>query len=84
MRTRRQQGPATTYGYIVEASIAKGRIKAIDTSAAERAPGVVLVLTYRNAPAQGAGTHPVAHPVLTGPEVVPLRRTRCFRGRRNV
>ena len=64
-----EQGPATTYGYIVEASIAKGRIKTIDTSAAERAPGVVLVLTYRNVPAQGTGTHPVAHPVMTGPEV---------------
>jgi xanthine dehydrogenase YagR molybdenum-binding subunit len=63
------QGPATTYGYIVEASIAKGQIKAIDTSAAERAPGVVLVLTYRNVPAQGTGTHPVAQPVLTGPAI---------------
>ena len=33
------QGPATTYGYVVEASIGKGRIKSIDTLAAERAPG---------------------------------------------
>ena len=55
---------------LVEASIGKGRIKSIDTSAAERAPGVVLVLTYRNAPEQGAGNHHVAHPVLTGPEVL--------------
>ena len=33
------------------------------------APGVVLVLTYRNAPEQGTGNHHVAHPVLTSPEV---------------
>src|ERR1700694_3170432 len=64
-----QQGPATTYGYVVEASIGKGKIKSIDTAAAEKAPGVVLVLTHRNAPAQGTGNHHEAHPVLTGPEV---------------
>ncbi|HET6306689.1 MAG TPA: xanthine dehydrogenase family protein molybdopterin-binding subunit [Rhodopila sp.] len=63
------QGPDTTYGFIVQASIGKGRIKAIDTASAEKAPGVVLVLTHLNAPEQGAGTHAVAHPVLTGPEV---------------
>jgi xanthine dehydrogenase YagR molybdenum-binding subunit len=64
-----QQGPTTTYGYVVEASIGKGRIKSIDTLAAERAPGVVLVLTHRNAPAQGTGNHREAHPVLTSPDV---------------
>src|ERR1700694_2682808 len=64
-----QQGPNTAYGYLVEASIGKGKIKSIDTAAAEKAPGVVLVLTHRNAPAQGTGNHHEAHPVLTGPEV---------------
>jgi len=64
-----QQGPAVAYGYVVEASIGKGRIEFIDTGAAERAPGVVLVLTHRNAPKQGTGDHHVAHPVLTSPEV---------------
>src|SRR3954465_14220789 len=63
------QGPATTYGYVVEASIGLGRIKSIDTRAAEKAPGVLLVLTHRNAPAQGSGNHHEAHPVLTSPEV---------------
>src|SRR5256886_9952838 len=57
------------YGFVVEASIGKGKIKSIDTRAAEKAPGVVLVLTHRNAPAQGSGNHREAHPVLTGPEV---------------
>jgi xanthine dehydrogenase YagR molybdenum-binding subunit len=64
-----QQGPAVAYGYVVEASIGKGRITFIDTDAAERASGVVLVLTHRNAPEQGAGNHHEAHPVLTSPEV---------------
>ena len=59
----------TLYGFVVEASIGKGRIKSIDTRAAEKARGVVLVLTYRNAPEQGTGNHREAHPVLMGPAV---------------
>ena len=57
------------YGFLVEASIGKGMIRSIDTRAAEKAPGVVLVLTHHNAPAQGTGNHREAHPVLTGPQV---------------
>src|SRR6195952_1255399 len=57
------------YGFVVEASIAKGTIRSIDTRAAEKAPGVAWVLTHRNAPAQGTGNHREAHPVLTGPQV---------------
>src|ERR1700676_5289198 len=57
------------YGFVVEASIGKGTIKSIDTRAAEKAPGVALVLTHRNAPAQGTGNHREAHPGLTGPQV---------------
>src|SRR6266849_2299716 len=59
----------TLYGFVVEASIGKGKIKSIDTRAAENAPGIVLVLTHRNAPAQGTGNHREAHPVLTSPQV---------------
>jgi xanthine dehydrogenase YagR molybdenum-binding subunit len=62
-------GPDTAYGYVVQASIGKGRIISMDTRAAEQAPGVVFVLTYLNAPAQGEGNHHEAHPVLTGPQV---------------
>ncbi|HEY8050755.1 MAG TPA: molybdopterin cofactor-binding domain-containing protein, partial [Ramlibacter sp.] len=40
------------YGWVVEAGIAKGRIAEIETREAEAAPGVLLVLTHRNAPAQ--------------------------------
>ena len=41
-----------TYGWIVEASIAKGRVADIDTREAESVPGVLLVMTHRNAPEQ--------------------------------
>jgi xanthine dehydrogenase YagR molybdenum-binding subunit len=41
-----------SYGFAVGATIAKGRIVAIDTAAAEHAPGVIKVLTYKNAAAQ--------------------------------
>ena len=42
-----------TYGFVVVSTISKGRITAIDTSAAEKASGVLLVLTHANAPKQG-------------------------------
>ncbi|ALG73019.1 dehydrogenase [Azospirillum thiophilum] len=38
------------YAALAHSTIAKGRIAAIDTAAAEAAPGVVLVMTHRNAP----------------------------------
>src|SRR6476660_611783 len=63
------QQASVLYGFVVEASIGKGTIRSIDTRAAERAPGVALVLTHRNAPAQGTGNHREAYPVLTGPEI---------------
>ncbi len=45
-------GPRPLVGWIVPAEIARGRIVAIDAAAAERAPGVRLVLTHANAPPQ--------------------------------
>jgi xanthine dehydrogenase YagR molybdenum-binding subunit len=47
-----QEGGKPAYGFIVEASIAKGTVADIDASAAERAAGVLLVMTYKNAPKQ--------------------------------
>jgi xanthine dehydrogenase YagR molybdenum-binding subunit len=38
------------YAAMRYSTIARGRITSLDTSAAEAAPGVVLVMTYRNAP----------------------------------
>jgi xanthine dehydrogenase YagR molybdenum-binding subunit len=45
---------APLYGYVVQAATARGTIKSIDTAAAERMPGVRLVLTYKNAPGLAA------------------------------
>jgi xanthine dehydrogenase YagR molybdenum-binding subunit len=42
--------PGVVYGFLVGSTVAKGRIKSIDTKAAEWAPGVVSVITYVNAP----------------------------------
>ena len=47
-----REGDAPAYGFIVEAGIARGSVRAIDVGAAEQAPGVLLVLTHRNAPPQ--------------------------------
>lgn len=38
------------YGVIVKTSAAAGKITEIDTTAAEKAPGVIKVITYKNAP----------------------------------
>jgi xanthine dehydrogenase YagR molybdenum-binding subunit len=43
-----------SYGVIVGSAIAKGRVVRINTEAAESIPGVLLVLTHLNAPAQPA------------------------------
>jgi xanthine dehydrogenase YagR molybdenum-binding subunit len=47
-----REGAAPAYGFLVQATIGKGRIGAIDTAAAEKAPGVLLVMTHLNAPTQ--------------------------------
>jgi len=43
--------PGLTYGVLVSSTIAKGRIKSFDTKQAEKAPGVLDVITHLNAPA---------------------------------
>ena len=40
------------YGFLVEAAVARGRVLSVDTAEAEHAPGVLLVMTHRNAPKQ--------------------------------
>ncbi len=42
--------PRQAHGAIVRSTVANGRIASIDSAAAERGPGVVAVLTHRNAP----------------------------------
>jgi xanthine dehydrogenase YagR molybdenum-binding subunit len=51
-----REGGVPAYAFLVEAGIATGRLAALDTDAAEKAPGVILVLTYKNAPKQGPKT----------------------------
>ncbi len=41
--------PNVAYGVLTLSTIAKGKIASIDTRAAEKVPGVLLVLTYQNA-----------------------------------
>jgi len=63
------------YGYIVGATIGKGRITRINTSHAEQSPGVRLVMTHRNAPEQGTpdlsipSQYSRAFPALSGPDI---------------
>lgn len=42
--------PGVAHGAIVRSTVANGRIASIDIAAAERAAGVLVVLTHRNAP----------------------------------
>jgi xanthine dehydrogenase YagR molybdenum-binding subunit len=60
--------PNAAYGYVVGAAVAKGRMSAIDTNAAKRAPGVLAVVTYENAGKIGKGKFNTAR-LLAGPEV---------------
>lgn len=67
----------TAYGFIVGATVGKGRISGIDTSRAESAPRVLAVLTYQNAPKQaplhpresGANRFDRSEPFLFSPDV---------------
>jgi xanthine dehydrogenase YagR molybdenum-binding subunit len=60
--------PNIAYGYILGAAIAKGRIASIDTQRAEAAPGVLAVVTYRNAGPLGVGKFYVQR-MLAAPDV---------------
>src|SRR5918996_5974467 len=42
--------PDLAHAAIVRSTVAKGRIASIDSAAAERSPGVIAVVTHRNAP----------------------------------
>jgi xanthine dehydrogenase YagR molybdenum-binding subunit len=42
--------PGVAYGFMVLSTVASGRIRDIDTSRAMREPGVLAVMTHRNAP----------------------------------
>lgn len=56
------------YGQIVHAGIAKGRIKAMDLSEAEAAPGVLAIVTAANAGTLAKGDYNTAK-LLGGPQI---------------
>ncbi|MEH3146518.1 MAG: xanthine dehydrogenase family protein molybdopterin-binding subunit [Methylobacterium frigidaeris] len=47
---RHDVAPKQAYGYVLGATIAKGRVRAVDTAAARRAPGVLAVVTTLDTP----------------------------------
>ena len=63
-----EAAPNAAYGYVVGATIAKGRIAAIDVEAARRSPGVIAIVTAENAGKLGKGKYNTAR-LLAGPEV---------------
>ncbi|SEL65956.1 xanthine dehydrogenase YagR molybdenum-binding subunit [Roseateles sp. YR242] len=65
---RHDVAPNPTYGVVVGAGIAKGSIAAMDVKAAEAAPGVLAVVTARNAGKLGQGKFNTAK-LLAGPQV---------------
>ena len=61
--------PNQAYGQVVGATIPKGRVTRLDTAAAEKAPGVIAVVTAKNAGKLGKGNFNAA-PLLGGPDIV--------------
>ncbi|HSW20929.1 MAG TPA: aldehyde oxidoreductase molybdenum-binding subunit PaoC [Ramlibacter sp.] len=64
----RYEVPNAAYGCMVGAGIAKGRIAAMDLRAAQAAPGVITIVTARNAGKLGKGKFNTAR-LLGGPEI---------------
>lgn len=65
---RHDVAPNPAYGYIVAAGIAKGRIGSMDLRAARAAPGVLAIITARNAGKLGKGVFNTAK-LLGGPDI---------------
>ncbi|MDB5820047.1 MAG: aldehyde oxidase and xanthine dehydrogenase molybdopterin binding [Rhizobacter sp.] len=65
---RHDVAPDPTYGYIVAAGVAKGRIASMSLGAARAAPGVLAVVTARNAGKLGKGVFNTAR-LLGGPDI---------------
>ena len=61
-----------TYAALAHSTIARGRIARIGTAAAEAAPGVVLVMTYKNAPRMNPPALFFTSPSAAGPSTLPI------------
>lgn len=71
--------PGLLYAAIVHSTIARGRITGLDTSAAEAAPGVALVMTYRNAPRLKPPRMFGTSPDAAGPSELPVMQDDAIR-----
>ena len=60
------------YAALAYATIPRGRIATLDTSAAEEATGVVLVMTHRNAPRMNKPAVFGSSPTAAGPSDLPI------------
>ncbi len=60
------------YAALAYSTVAKGRIKTLDTAAAESAPGVVLVMTHKNAPRMKPTPVFNSNPKAAGPSSLPI------------
>ncbi len=65
---RHDAAPNAAYGYVIGAGIAKGRIASMDLRAARAAPGVLAIVTARNAGKLGKGNFNTAK-LLGGPAI---------------
>jgi xanthine dehydrogenase YagR molybdenum-binding subunit len=65
---RHDVAPDAAYGWIVGSAIAKGSIRSMDLEPARRAPGVLAVVTAKNAGPLGKGSFNTAK-LLGGPQV---------------
>ena len=63
-----EAAPDAAYGHVVGAGIAKGEIAAMDLKAAQAAPGVLAIVTARNAGKLGKGNFNTAK-LLGGPAI---------------
>lgn len=66
------------YGVIVQSRIANGRMVSIDTTLAEKAPGVLKVFTHRNMPRMNPTPKPWSHLHPHGQSYLPLQDDRIL------
>jgi xanthine dehydrogenase YagR molybdenum-binding subunit len=65
---RHDVAPNQTYGFVLGSAVAKGRVTAMDTAAARRAPGVLAVVTTLDMPRLEKGKYNTAY-LFGGPEI---------------
>ena len=67
------------YAALAYSTIARGRIATIETAEAEAAPGVALVMTYKNAPRLKAPPVMMTAPKAAGPSSLPIMQDPSIR-----